>query len=117
MDERRSLPRWEIKKEATVWFSETKDLGFCTVEDMHLKGMRISSNRLLPPQEPLKIMFAIGDSLDFIKVEAEVPWQGEEQGRYFYGLSFSRVDDADKNKISEYINTNCYDQIKKHWWE
>jgi len=117
MDERRQLPRWEIKKEATVWFPQTQVLGFCTVEDMHLKGMCLSSDTQLPPQEPLSVSFAIGDNYDFIKVEAKVPWSKEENGRYFYGLSFSKVDDPNKDRISNYIDANCYDQLKKKWWE
>jgi c-di-GMP-binding flagellar brake protein YcgR len=58
----------------------------------------------------------MGDDFDFIKVEADVPWKKEEQGRHFYGLSFSRIDDENKDRIFQYINTNCYDQMKNNWW-
>ena len=40
----------------------------------------------------------------------------EDQGRYVYGLSFSKIEDDDKDRIYQYINTNCYDQFKDKWW-
>jgi hypothetical protein len=40
----------------------------------------------------------------------------ENHDRYEYGLSFSKVDDEDKDKIYQYIATNCYDQFKNKWW-
>ena len=117
MDERRQLPRWEIKKEAKVWMPNTQSFSQCIVEDLHLKGMCLSFDRQLPQEEPLRMSFAIGDDFEFIKVEAQVPWEKLEQGRYVYGLSFSKIADQDKNRLDEYINTNCYEQIKNKWWE
>ena len=116
MDERRQLPRWEIKKEAKVWIQQTQDFRHCTIEDLHLKGMCISIDKQLPWQDPVKISFTMGDSMEFIKVEALVPWAKEDRGWYTYGLSFTRIEDADKDKIFEYLNNNCYDQIKSKWW-
>lgn len=117
MDERRQLPRWEIKKEAKVWMpGEPANATHCMVEDMHLKGMCVSFNRQLPQQRPVRMFFVLGDNSDPIKIEAETPWMKEDQGRYVYGLSFIKIDDEDKDKISQYINTNCYDQFKNKWW-
>ncbi len=116
MDERRQLPRWEIKKEAQVWIPLTHGFNHCIVEDMHLKGMRVSFNKQLPHQKNIRMSFSIGDNYDFIKIEAEIPWMKEDQDRYVYGLSFSKIDDVDKDKISQYINTHCYDQFRNKWW-
>ena len=116
MDERRQLPRWEVKQAAKVFMSQTQEFSHCIIEDMHLKGMCVSFNEQLPQERPLRISFAMGDDFDFIKVEADVPWKKEEQGRHFYGLSFSRIDDENKDRIFQYINTNCYDQMKNNWW-
>ena len=116
MDERRQLPRWEIKKEAKVWMPQTQGFSHCMIEDMHLKGMRVSFNRRLAGQGPISLSFAIGDNFDLIKIEAEIPWDKEEQGRYVYGLSFSKITDKDKERLYQYINANCFDQFKKKWW-
>ena len=116
MDERRQLPRWGVKKEAKVWMPQTQGFSQCVIEDMHLKGMRVSFNKQLPAQEPMRMSFAIGDNFDPIKIEAQIPWAKEDQGRYVYGLSFSKIAENDKDRIYQYITTNCYDQFKKNWW-
>ena len=117
MDERRQLPRWEIKKEAKVWMQgEPVNARQCVIEDMHLKGMCVSLNKQLPQERPVRMSFAIGDDFDPIKIEAEIPWAKENQDRYVYGLSFSRISDEGKGRIDQYINTNCYDQVKNKWW-
>jgi c-di-GMP-binding flagellar brake protein YcgR len=115
---------------------QTQGFSHCVIEDMHLKGMRVSFNKPLPrpthaedphrlpslaedshrSQEPVRMSFAMGDNFDFIKIEATIPWTKEEQGRYVYGLSFSRISDEDKNRIYQYTNINCYDQFKNQWW-
>ena len=116
MDERRQLPRWEIKKEAKVWMPQTQGFSYCIVEDMHLKGMRVSFNKKLPRQGLMSMSFTIGDNSDLIKIEAETPWNKEDQGRYVYGLSFTKIADNDKDRIGQYITANCYDQFKDKWW-
>ena len=116
MNERRQLPRWEVKKEIKVWIPMTQGFGHCVVEDMHLKGMRVSFNKPLPRQESVGMSFAIGDGFDFIKIEAKIPWSKEDQGRYVYGLLFSKVDDSNKDRLSQYMITNADDQFKNKWW-
>jgi hypothetical protein len=116
MDERRQLPRWEIKKEVRAWIPESQGFSHCIIEDMHLKGMCVSFNKPLPKQEPLRMSFTIDESFEFIKIEAQIPWFKEDQGRYVYGLSFSKIADLDKERIYKHITTNCYDQFKDKWW-
>jgi len=117
MNELRQLPRWEIKKEAKVWIPLLQGFNHCMVEDLHLKGMRMSFNKQLPHQNTVRMSFTIGeDNYDFIKIEAQIPWMKGKQDRYVYGLSFNKISDEDKDKISRYITTNCYDQLKNKWW-
>ena len=118
MDERRQLPRWKIKKEAKVWMPQTQDFSYCIIEDMHLKGMRVSFDKpLLRSEASLRMSVAIGDDVDPIKIEAQIPGEKEDQGRYVYGLSFSEVNEIDKDRIYQYINANCFDQFRNKWWD
>ena len=112
MDERRELPRWEIKKEAKVWMPLIQGFSHCMVEDLHLKGMCLSFNRCLPIDRPVKLSFSLENDFDFIKVEAQVSWMKESKDQFTYGLLFSKIDDPDKDKVSNYIITKCYDQFK-----
>ncbi len=116
MDDRRELPRWEIKKEAKAWIPLTQGFSHCVIEDMHLKGMRVSFNTRLPELKTVRMSFTLEDDFEFIKIEAQIPWMKEYQGRYVYGLEFSRIADEDKDRISQYISTNCFDQFKNKWW-
>ena len=116
MDERRQLPRWEVKKEAKVWMPHTQGFSHCVIEDMHLKGMCVSFSKPLPLERTVRMSFAIGDNFDFVKIEAQIPWSKQGQDHHVYGLSFSVISDNDRDKIYQYINTNCYDQFKKNWW-
>src|SRR5579862_620783 len=99
MSERRQLPRWEIKKEAKVWIPFLQGFSHCMVEDMNLKGMGVSFSKQLPHDKTVKMSFAIGDNYDFIKIEAQIAWMKENQGRHDYGFAFSKIEDEDKDKI------------------
>ena len=116
MDERRQLPRWEIKKEVKVLLPQSQGVGSCFIEDMHLKGMCVSFNKPLQLQNPMRMGFAIGNNSDFIKIEANRTWMKEDRGRYVYGLIYSKIADSDKERIYQFINANCYDQLKDKWW-
>jgi hypothetical protein len=117
MEEQRQLPRWEIKKEAKVWLPDMLGFSHCIIENMHLKGMRASFDRPLPQQGFLRMSFEIADNAEPIKIEATIPWEKQEQGRYVYGLSFNNISDEDKNRIYQYTSSHCYEQFKHKWWE
>ena len=116
MDERRQLPRWEVKKEVKVWVPLLQAFSHCVVEDIHLKGMCVSFKKQLHNEKPLRMSFALGDNYNFIKIEADVPWEKRDNDKFVYGLSFNRIDEQDKEKLYQYINSNCYNQLKDKWW-
>jgi c-di-GMP-binding flagellar brake protein YcgR len=115
-NERRQIPRLEVKKEVKVFMQQMQALSDCIIEDMHLKGMSVSFNERLPHQQAMEMSFAIGEKSGFIKTEVRIPWEKEEQGRYVYGLAFSKIADMDKEKVYQFINTHCNDQLRKNWW-
>lgn len=116
MDERRQLPRWQVKREAKVWLPQMQEFSHCIIEDINLKGMRASFNKRLPQEQPVNMSLDLEDNFDFMKLEVNLPWTKEEEGRYVYGMAFSNIADNNKDKIYKYVNTNCYDQFKNKWW-
>jgi len=116
MDERRQLPRWEIKKEAKVWLPQTQEFSHCVIEDLNLKGMCVSFNRQLPQEESMNMSLALEGNFDLMKMEVQLPWAKEDQGRFVYGMSFSKVTDIDKERLYRYIINNCYEQFKNKWF-
>jgi len=117
MDERRQLPRLGIKKEAKVWLPFIQAFCHCVIEDMHLKGMCVSFEKHFPVQQLMNMSFTMGDNFDLVKIQSQVPWSKENQGRYVYGLSFNKIAEADKDRIYQFLNTNCYEQIRDNWWK
>ena len=116
MDERRLLPRWQVNREAKVWLTQTQEFSQCIIEDINLKGMCASFNNRLPKEEPLNMSLALEDNSNPLRLEVNLPWVRETEGRYVYGMSFSKILDPDKDRIYEYINNHCSEQLKDKWW-
>jgi len=116
MDERRQLPRWEVKQEAKVWLPQMQEFRHCIVEDINLKGMCASFNKRLPLERPVSMSLGLVDNFDLMKIEVDLPWAKEEQGKFVYGVVFSKINEIDKDKIYQYINSHCGEQFKDKWW-
>ena len=117
MDERRQLPRWQVKKEAKVWLPQMQEFSHCIIEDINLKGMRASFNKRLPQEQPVNMSLGLEGNFDLMKLEVDLPWVREDQGRYVYGISFSKIGELDKDRIYQYITSHCSEQFKDKWWE
>jgi hypothetical protein len=116
MDERRQLARWEIKEQAVVWIVQTQELRYGVVDNMHLKGMRLSLNKPLPLHQELSMSLTIGNELSFVNFEARIPWEKQSHGSHVYGLTFTNITDETKKMMYRYINTNCYEQFRNTRW-
>ncbi len=116
MDERRQLPRWQVKKEAKVWLSQAQEFSHCIIEDINLKGMCVSFSKRLTQEHVVNMSIDFDGNFNLTKIGVQIPWMKEAEGRYVYGLSFNNIRDWDKDKIDQYINKHCYDQVKQRWW-
>ncbi|NLE64324.1 MAG: PilZ domain-containing protein [Elusimicrobia bacterium] len=116
MDERRTIPRWRLDKDVSVSIpGRDIPLRGRTV-DINLKGMQIALPVELPDGAALKMDVSIGRGLAF-SVEATVPWRRHEGGMHYHGLQFTRLNDADKDSVGDYVRVQCADQWREHWWE
>jgi c-di-GMP-binding flagellar brake protein YcgR len=116
MDERRQLPRWELGKEAGFWLTQRQEFRLCVIEDLNLKGMRVSFDKQLPLEQPVRVSLGLDDKSDLMKLEVDVPWVRPDKERYVYGISFNRIAETDKERLYQYISNNCSKQIKEKWW-
>ena len=116
MYKKRKLPRFSTKKKVKVFIPQTEGLNRCVIEDIHLKGMCVSFKSKLPPQQFVKMSFSIGDLFEPICIEAQIIWEKENEGKYIYGLLYSKISDYDKDRIYKYLNAIHYDQFKSKWW-
>ena len=116
MDKLRELPRFSIKRKVKVCIPQTDGLNRCVIEDIHLKGMCVSFKKRLPLQQSVTMSFTTGDFFEPIRIEAQILWENENQGRYVYGLLYTKISDYDKDRVYKYLNAIHYDQFKDKWW-
>lgn len=115
MSELRQIPRWQIGEKARMKLKEYSWDEKCCLEDLNLKGIKISSKEKLPEGSIFDLNLDLKNDL-VLDVQAQVRWNREIEGRFYYGLEFSRIKDVEKQEISQFLNENCADQIREHWW-
>ena len=116
MDEQRGVPRWRIKEAMKVLFEEKFQFDDCMVEDMNLKGMRVSLPARLPQHSFARLGLELSRDTSVV-VDVYILWVKEEGGRYTHGFEFNRMKDEDKDKIYQYINDHCMKQLEARWWQ
>ena len=116
MNERRQLPRWQIKREAKVWLPQMQEFSHCIIENINFKGMCGSFNKRLPQEQSVNISLDLEDNSDVIKLEVDLLWAREDHGRYVYGMSFKNIRESDKDRIYQYTISHFPEQFKDKWW-
>lgn len=115
MDERRSQPRWQINHNAELTVEEGIKAINCVVEDISPAGMCISLNRNLFDEVFTDFKLTLEEDFEF-NVGAHVAWRDAAYEKNIYGLSFIRIDESVRIRISEYIKQNFPDVLVKQWW-
>lgn len=116
MTERRQLSRWQVNKEAKVKLEGAAAFASCSLKDINLKGAQISLALKLPKDAFLKLNLVLAE--DFIlSVEVWIVWHKMIDGHNLYGFYFSKIKDADKEKVYQFIRHNFPEQLTKQWWE
>lgn len=116
--ERRKLIRWQINKRALFKLGPAAEKLYCQIKDINCVGAQVTLNTKLP----LDILFKMSLRLsEDYTIEAKVwaSWQKVVNGSNHYGLYFSEIQDADKDKINKFINIFYpgYDPGKILWLE
>lgn len=87
----------------------------CTVEDISASGMRVCLNRALFPETFSNANFSLSDNFGF-DVGASVAWQESVEGKNTYGLRFNRIDDFDRERISQFVDSSLIQEERSGWW-
>ncbi len=114
MQERRAIPRWHIGKNVQLSLKEAMCEG-CCLEDMNLKGLRMSLPQQLPSEPELAVNVGLEGNLN-LDVQIRICWIREIKGLFVYGASFSRIGDRDKEDLYQYLSGHCLQQFKERWW-
>lgn len=72
--------------------------------DLSPAGLRLEADRPLAPKSVLHLDFALGSPPCFLKALGRLCWvQKEAEDQYSLGVCFTRIDDEDRNWISNYV--------------
>jgi len=116
MNDRRQLIRWYINKEAKLKLEDMDKPFLCIVEDINMRGVKIYARQQLVEKGDISMNMDLGSDLVF-DIKAAVAWHRCLGAGYVYGLYFTKVKDADKERLYHYIVDCCSEQIRKHSWK
>lgn len=116
MIDRRRFVRWQVARDAKIRL-EGQDTDIdCRLDDISFKGMKLCLTKELKRDKYLKVCLTLSDESS-VDIELWVVWHRTLDGHNIYGLYFSRIRDADKEKIFQYVRKHFPDKINRVWWE
>lgn len=95
--ERRLVPRWSLAANATLTFGTDGAAIPCTIIDLNLKGFAVSTGGILAEDYKSLKLEVLGRYL--YNVEVVFVWHLEKGNLHYYGFLFSRLRDADREKM------------------
>ena len=95
--EQRFLPRWDIYAKAKLRLEGQSEYTDCEVKNLNLKGLSMAIAQLLP-QECTRATLYFNENY-FFDIDMAVVWHKQADGKQIYGLKFTRVRDADREKF------------------
>ena len=104
MQERRRFMRWQINRQAKFRLEQAVQEAFCQIKDINYKGAQIVINTKLPEDVAFRLNLKLSQECSF-EAEVWVAWRKVISGVNHYGLYFSKIKDADKNKIYDFVYT------------
>lgn len=114
--ERRIIPRWQIDRQVKVMLEGALTHADCTVCDLSFKGAKISLAQKLEKDTFLKLSLCLSPDCT-LAIEVWVVWHRTIEGLNIYGIYFSKIKDADKEKIYQFIRRDYPKQVYKQWWQ
>jgi hypothetical protein len=79
-------------------------VGRALTRDLSPAGLMLEADRSLPAECTLQLDFALGSPPCFLKAAGRLCWiQQEDEGVFSLGVSFTSIDDEDRNWISNYV--------------
>lgn len=110
--ERRLVPRWNICAPAKMKWSGQDNYVECEIRDLNMKGLCVSLKERIP-EGCLGSQLYFNEQF-FFEIEFCVAWHKQESAKFVYGLRFTRLRDADKEKIFLMMKQNFPSQFARN---
>ncbi len=116
MTELRSVPRWDVKKNTYVRMNEESESVGCFLEDLSLKGMRISFKQPLPIKRFIRMSLTLNQHEEIVVV-ADIRWSHTQEGTHTYGICFQHIESKHQDQIYQFLYHNFSEQWHHRWRE
>jgi len=115
MHDRRAITRWQVDKQIKVKIEGAENFADCLLKDINLKGAKIILRMRLKKDTFIKVDIVL--SQDFVlKAEIWIAWHRIIEGEHIYGVYFSKIRDADKDRIYKLLREFIPQRMNKRWW-
>lgn len=116
MHDRRKLTRWSTNKETKIKLAGAVAFIEAHLLDINFKGLQVSLRQRLLKDRALGMEVVLSEEFT-LKVEVWIMWQRMVDGHNVYGLYFTKISDADKEKIYKFVFKHSPQEISKQWWK
>jgi hypothetical protein len=110
MHDFRKTPRWHINHKAKIRLEGALYDAHCHIKDINFKGMQVILGLKLIPDKYINMRLILSPGI-YMDIQVWVAWHKTIDGRNTYGLYFSKISDADKEKIYKFVYKNVPDKI------
>ena len=117
MKERRQNKRWQISWQAKIKLGGALTFIDCSISDLSFTGFRVALSPELPKDTFIKVDIMLGSDCFLKETEVWMAWHKRKEALNLYGLYFSRIKDADKEKIYRFIREHFPALLYSQWWQ
>lgn len=117
MKERRAVKRWEINWQARLKLEGAVAFIDCIIGDLSFKGLKVALAPALPADTFLNLDLVLSEECALEDIAVWPAWHRKVEDINLYGLYFSRIRDADKEKIYRFIKGHFPKLLYSQWWD
>ncbi len=123
--EKRSFVRWRIQRPVRYKVASPKndeaEEKMALLRDISFSGAQISLLENVRLNENMDLLLEITGEENPIPCQGKIVWQDflqEQDKRHFIcGVTFTKLEDRDKEKIFKCVWNSAPDELKRRWWE
>ena len=118
MKDKRMGHRWDVDTIINCSLLDSRDVCKVRLLDLSLKGVKISSLNPLLIGKEVKLFISIPGEADDVDAWGRVVWDEKVENNISCGIAFTRIKDADREKIFSFIDNYFGEELKrKIWWK
>lgn len=117
MKERRQNKRWRISWQSKIKLEGALTFIDCSISDLSFTGFKVALPPELPRDTFLKLNIMLGKDCLLEDIEVWMAWHKRKESLNLYGFYFSRIKDADKEKIYKFIRNHFPKMLYSQWQE